>query len=107
MPQVRATDPAPPAPGPPSVPTPMTKTTPEPPSAPRLPSEGPQPSPRAIPRPNARIRVDAAQLDDLVGLAGELAVLSDNLMGLREVHGMETWLHALESLQRVSREIRD
>ena len=62
---------------------------------------------RPAPRPNARIRVDAAQLDDLVGLAGELAVLSDNLMGLREIHGVEIWLHALESLQRVSREIRD
>ncbi len=56
---------------------------------------------------HSRIRVDAAQLDDLVGLAGELAVLSDNLMGLREIQGVEPWLHALESLQRVSREIRD
>jgi two-component system chemotaxis sensor kinase CheA len=65
------------------------------------------PSPRVLPRPHARIRVDAAQLDDLVGLAGELAVLSDNLMGLRETDGVEPWLHALESLQRVSREIRD
>ena len=65
------------------------------------------PPPRALPRPHSRIRVDAAQLDELVGLAGELAVLSDNLMGLREVNGVETWLHALESLQRVSREIRD
>ena len=63
--------------------------------------------PRAAARPNARIRVDATQLDDLVGMAGELAVLSDNLMGLREVLGAERWLHALESLQRVSREIRD
>jgi two-component system, chemotaxis family, sensor kinase CheA len=62
---------------------------------------------RPVARPNARIRVDAAQLDDLVGLAGELAVLSDNLMGLREISGIEIWLHALESLQRVSREIRD
>ncbi len=51
--------------------------------------------------------MDAAQLDDLVGLAGELAVLSDNLMGIRDISGIEIWLHALESLQRVSREIRD
>lgn len=65
------------------------------------------PPPRHIPRPNARIRVDASQLDDLVGLAGELAVISDNLMGLRDIRGTESWLHALESLQRVSREIRD
>ena len=40
------------------------------------------------PRPHARIRVDADQLDDLVGLAGELAVLSDNLQGLRELAGV-------------------
>ena len=39
----------------------------------------------AMPRPHARIRVDAGQLDDLVGLAGELVVVSDNLMGLREI----------------------
>jgi two-component system chemotaxis sensor kinase CheA len=62
---------------------------------------------KVAPRPSARIRVDAAQLDELVGLAGELAVLSDNLMGLRELKGIEPWLHALESLQRVSRDIRD
>jgi two-component system chemotaxis sensor kinase CheA len=71
-----------------------------------LPSNG-SVAPRPVPRPNARIRVDAAQLDELVGLAGELAVLSDNLMGLREMQGVQVWLHALESLQRVSREIRD
>ena len=47
------------------------------------------------------------QLDDLVGLAGELVVVSDNLMGLREIPGVETWIHALEALQRVSRQIRD
>jgi two-component system chemotaxis sensor kinase CheA len=58
-------------------------------------------------RPHARIRVDALQLDDLVGLAGELVVLSDNLQGLREEPGVASWLHALEALERVSREIRD
>jgi two-component system chemotaxis sensor kinase CheA len=58
-------------------------------------------------RPHARIRVDALQLDDLVGLAGELVVLSDNLQGLREEPRVASWLHALESLERVSREIRD
>ena len=58
-------------------------------------------------RPHARIRVDALQLDDLVGLAGELAVLSDNLQGLRGISGLVPWLHALEALQRVSRQIRD
>ncbi len=65
------------------------------------------PTLRTPPRTTARIRVDAGQLDDLVGLAGELAVLSDNLMGLRELPAVTQWLHALESLQRVSREIRD
>ena len=74
--------------------------------APRTAVNGSQPINR-VPRPNTRIRVDAGQLDELVGLAGELAVLSDNLMGLREIRGVDTWLHALESLQRVSREIRD
>jgi two-component system, chemotaxis family, sensor kinase CheA len=60
-----------------------------------------------LPRLHARIRVDATQLDDLVGLAGELVVVSDNLMGLREIPGVESWIHALEALQRVSRQIRD
>ena len=64
-------------------------------------------SPFPAARPHARIRVDALQLDDLVGLAGELAVLSDNLQGLREISGLVPWLHALEALQRVSRQIRD
>ncbi len=59
------------------------------------------------PKPPARIRVDAGQLDDLVGLAGELAVLSDNLQGIRELHGAQSWVHTLEALERVSRQIRD
>ncbi|AGA25183.1 chemotaxis protein CheA [Singulisphaera acidiphila] len=58
-------------------------------------------------RTSARIRVDAFQLDDLVGLAGELAVLSDNLQGLRERPDALPWIHTLESLERVSRQIRD
>ncbi len=58
-------------------------------------------------RPHARIRVDAFQLDDLVGLAGELVVLSDNLQSLREDPRVASWIHALEALERVSREIRD
>jgi two-component system, chemotaxis family, sensor kinase CheA len=89
--------PTPPAPAPP---------VPAPAAAPRPAAVAAAPT-HAVARPNARIRVDATQLDDLVGLAGELAVLSDNLIGLREVDGTERWLHALESLQRVSREIRD
>lgn len=58
-------------------------------------------------RPAARIRVDAGQLDDLVGLAGELAVLSDNLQGLRDTAIALSWIHTLESLERVSRQIRE
>ena len=64
------------------------------------------PSP-SLPRLHSRIRVDAGQLDDLVGLAGELVVVTDNLLGLRDVPGVEAWIHALESLERVSREVRD
>ncbi len=64
------------------------------------------PSP-SLPRLHARIRVDAGQLDDLVGLAGELVVVTDNLLGLREVPGVDPWIHALEALERVSREVRD
>jgi two-component system, chemotaxis family, sensor kinase CheA len=64
------------------------------------------PSP-SLPRLHARIRVDAGQLDELVGLAGELVVVTDNLLGLREIPGVERWTHAIEALERVSREIRD
>jgi two-component system, chemotaxis family, sensor kinase CheA len=80
-----------------------------------------QPSPAAMPaqvssaagapvaprRPPARIRVDAIQLDDLVGLAGELAVLSDNLHGIAALPGASPWVVTLEALDRVSRLIRD
>jgi len=65
------------------------------------------PPPPAATRMAPRIRVDANQLDDLVGLAGELAVLSDNLQGLREVPGAAPWVHTLEALERVSRQVRD
>ena len=77
------------------------------PVAAQSPAPGPAASHPVIPRPHSRIRVDAGQLDELVGLAGELVVVSDNLMGLRELPGVETWMHALESLQRVGRQIRD
>ncbi|HEY2155749.1 MAG TPA: chemotaxis protein CheA [Isosphaeraceae bacterium] len=61
----------------------------------------------SLPRLSTRIRVDAGQLDDLVGLAGELAVLSDNVQGVRELGGVEPWVGTLEALDRVSRLIRD
>ena len=73
-------------------------------SAPMAPVSFPQ---AAASRMAPRIRVDANQLDDLVGLAGELAVLSDNLQDLREVPGAAPWIHTLEALERVSRQVRD
>lgn len=77
-------------------------------SAVSKPTAGPTPGPgRPSARSIPRIRVDADQLDDLVGLAGELAVLSDNLQGLREVAGAAPWVHTLEALERVSRQVRD
>ncbi len=103
----KAAAPPPVAPAPTSLSPAPAAATPPPAAAPRPAAAASLAAPRHVPRPNARIRVDASQLDELVGLAGELAVLSDNLMGLREIHGNEVWLHALESLQRVSREIRD
>jgi two-component system chemotaxis sensor kinase CheA len=107
-PPVSAAEPAA-APLTPPIPPPEPIGTTAAPASPRAhaAAAAPQPAQRPLLRLNTRIRVDAVQLDDLVGLAGELAVLSDNLMGLREVPGLDLWLHALESLQRVSREIRD
>lgn len=67
----------------------------------------PAPAATATVKAPTRIRVDAHQLDDLVGLAGELAVLSDNLQGVREIAGVERWVATLEALDRVSRLIRD
>ncbi len=67
----------------------------------------PPPTTPALPRLSTRIRVDAGQLDDLVGLAGELAVLSDNLQGVLEIGGVQPWTVTLEALDRVSRLIRD
>jgi two-component system, chemotaxis family, sensor kinase CheA len=91
----------------PSSPAPAIQVAmPPPPSPPRVatPAAGAaSPAPRSSPR----IRVDADQLDDLVGLAGELAVLSDNLQGLREIPGAAHWVHTLEALERVSRQVRD
>jgi two-component system, chemotaxis family, sensor kinase CheA len=63
--------------------------------------------PGPVLRPPARIRVDAQQLDDLVGFAGELAVLSDNLQGLASLGEAAPWIPTLEALDRVSRLIRD
>ena len=101
----------PPAPMPISIPAgpPTAATIPMPPPA--KPAASPMgaasaPAPGSA-RSSPRIRVDAGQLDDLVGFAGELAVLSDNLQTLRDVEGVGPWIATLEALDRVSRLIRD
>jgi two-component system chemotaxis sensor kinase CheA len=111
--------PAPPAPTPPIVVAPPapgpSKTNgsaqpaapPVPPKTPARVAGPPAAGPPPPPRTTTRIRVDAGQLDDLVGLAGELAVLSDNLQGVRELDGIQPWITTLEALDRVSRLIRD
>jgi two-component system, chemotaxis family, sensor kinase CheA len=79
-----------------------TVTPPTPAAKPAAPT-----SASTTPRMSTRIRVDAGQLDDLVGLAGELAVLSDNLQGVRDQSAAAPWIATLEALDRVSRLIRD
>ena len=54
-----------------------------------------------------RVRVDAGQLDELVGMAGELAILVDGMRGLRDAEGVGPWVGALEALERVGRQLRD
>lgn len=54
-----------------------------------------------------RVRVDAGQLDELVGMAGELAILVDGMRGLRDVKGVGPWVGALEALEQVGRQLRD
>ncbi|HWE37371.1 MAG TPA: chemotaxis protein CheA [Isosphaeraceae bacterium] len=72
--------------------------------APPLP---PATEPTTRPAPSARIRVEAEQLDLLVGMAGELAMLSDGLQGLRELDGIGPWLGSIEALERIARRLRD
>lgn len=55
----------------------------------------------------ARIRIEASQLDQLVGLAGELAVLTDNLQSLAAQPWAESWAGTIESLDLVGRQLRD
>ena len=54
-----------------------------------------------------RVRVDAEQLDGLVGMAGELAVLTDSLQGLAELVGSGPMAGTLEALERLGRRLRD
>ena len=53
------------------------------------------------------MRVDAEQLDGLVGMAGELAVLTDSLPGLAELVGSGPFAGTIEALERLGRRLRD
>ena len=63
---------------------------------------------RRKPVPTApRIRVDAGRLDDLVGMAGELAVLTDGLQGLADLVDAGPFAGMIEALERLGRRLRD
>lgn len=64
-------------------------------------------TPRSKPSGPARVRVDAEQLDSIIGMAGELAVLTDTLQGLQNLEGVGPWAGTLEGLERVGRRLRD
>ena len=53
------------------------------------------------------MRVDAEQLDGLVGMAGELAVLTDSLQGLADLVGSGPLAGTIEALERLGRRLRD
>jgi two-component system chemotaxis sensor kinase CheA len=57
--------------------------------------------------PAPRVRVDAEQLDSLVGMAGELAVLTDSLQELAHRAGEGLLAGTIEALQRLGRRLRD
>jgi two-component system chemotaxis sensor kinase CheA len=57
--------------------------------------------------PIARVKVDAEQLDRLVGMAGELAVLTDSLQGLADLAGSGPLAGTIEALERLGRRLRD
>ncbi len=76
-------------------------------SEPSQPKPQPQPGARGKIAAPARVRVDAEQLDALIGMAGELAVLTDTLQGLHDLEGVGPWSATLESLERVGHRLRD
>ncbi|MBX6315648.1 MAG: chemotaxis protein CheA, partial [Isosphaeraceae bacterium] len=88
-----------------SEPTPVAPPVPS--SAPIAPILTESRDVRPKPAPGARVRVDAEQLDLLVGMAGELAILIDSLQGLAALPAARPWAGALETLERVGRRIRD
>lgn len=57
--------------------------------------------------PAGRIRVEAEQLDELVSMAGELAILTDSLQRLGTLEGAEPWAGTLEGLERLGRRLRE
>lgn len=63
-------------------------------------------APKPVPQA-PRLRIDAEQLDQLVGMAGELAVLTDSLQGLSELVGTGPMAGTLEALERLGRRLRD
>ncbi len=72
------------------------------------PSNPPPAAPlRQKPATPSRVRVDAEQLDSIIGMAGELAVLTDTLQGLQHLEGIGPWAGTLEGLERVGRRLRD
>jgi two-component system, chemotaxis family, sensor kinase CheA len=80
-------------------------TEPAPAPEPAAPKAEVQAAPKPVQAP--RVRVDADQLDQLVGMAGELAVLTDSLQGLGELDGAGRWAPTLEALERLGRRLRD
>jgi two-component system chemotaxis sensor kinase CheA len=80
-----------------------------------IPVQEPAPAPQAAPVPAAsqkavpagRIRVEAEQLDELVSMAGELAILTDSLQRLGTLEAAEPWAGSIEALERLGRRLRE
>jgi two-component system chemotaxis sensor kinase CheA len=75
--------------------------------APEAEPVAPEASAAKAPTTGGRIRVGSDELDQLVGMAGELALLTDNLQGLSAIEGVEPWVATIEALERVGRRLRD
>ncbi len=75
----------------------------------KTPALSPPPEPARPDRGSSpqRVRVDAEQLDGLVGMAGELAVLTDSLEGLADLVGSGPLAGTIEALERLGRRLRD
>ncbi len=90
--------------------SPSPSLVPEPAPIPEPTPASPKPpgvEPRGREAKSSRVRVEADQLDELVGMAGELAILADSLSGLRDLKGVGPWVGALEALERIGRRLRD